>query len=217
MKAIRWIAPLALVVLVATSAEARVHRRQLDDPHKDYTQRGIQLYAGFGGQGYRIEDHNFDYLEERESNGSFFFGMGVGLDRGVSMFIEGTGSDHETDFGDVTFGTAMVGIKYTPNSGYRYMTQPYGKIAVGGMYLDQGDSPYAIRDRHDDHNGYIGPAVGIALGVDHFIGRRTALFGEVGLTTGQFDQRVIDGHQHELDDAIAVTSAHIQFGLRFRL
>ncbi len=217
MKAKRWITTLALVALVASSTEARVRRSQLSDPHNDYTQRGIQLYAGFGGQGYRIEDHNYDYLDERESNGSFFFGMGIGLDRGVSLFLEGTGSDHETDFGNVTFGTAMLGIKYAPNSGHRYMTQPYGKVSLGGIFLDQGESPYAIRHRHDDNNGYMGPAFGIALGIDHFIGRRTAIFGEAGLTTGQFDTRIIDGHEHELADEIAVTSAHIQFGLRFRL
>lgn len=199
------------------SADARIRQRDLVDPHKDYTQRGFQLYAGFGAQGYEIEDADYSALDQLDDGGSFFFGAGLGLDRGVSLYFEGTGSEHPTAIGDVVFGTGMVGIKYAPNSGHRHMWQPYGKFALGGMFLFEDDSPYHVRNRHDDDNGYVGPAVGIALGIDHFIGRRTAIFGEVGLTSGQLDTRVIDDEEFELADDIDVTSGRVQFGLRFRL
>lgn len=66
-------------------------------------------------------------------------------------------------------------------------------------------------------NSYVGPTVGIALGIDHFIGRRTAIFGEVGMTSGQLDTRIINDEEFELADDTDVTSGRVQFGLRLRL
>jgi hypothetical protein len=217
----RWIKIAAAVVgfclAMAATSEGRIRKSELVDPHKDYTQRGFQLYLGFGAQDYEIEDADYGELEQLDDGASIFFGASIGLDRGVALFFEGTGSEHPTPMGDVVFGTGMIGIKYAPNSGYRHQWQPYGKFALGGVFLYEDESPYKVRDRYDDDNGYAGPAVGIALGSDYFIGRRTAIFGEIGLTSGKLDKRVIDDEEYELADDIDVTSGRIQFGLRFRL
>ena len=204
------------LAMMAT-ADARIRKNDLVDSHNDFTQRGVQLYAGFGAQDYEIEDMDYAWLNQLEDGGSFFFGVGVGIDRGLSLYFEGNASEHPTQLGDVVFGTGMVGVKYAPNSGHRHMWQPYGKVALGGMFLFEDESPYKIRDRHSDDNGYLGPAAGIALGIDHFIGRRTAIFGEIGMTSGQLDTRIIDDEEFELQDDIDVTSGRVQFGLRFRL
>jgi hypothetical protein len=214
-----WIAAavVGLAILGTGSAEARVRYRDLKDPHKDYTQRGIQVYLAFGGQSYTIEDDDYEFLDEFESNGSFMFGISLGLDRGLSVYFEGDGSEHETPQGTMTFGYGHFGIKYAPNSGYRHRWQPYGKFSFGGAFLWEDETPYAIRHRHDDDNGYLGPSVAFALGVDRFIGRRTALFLEVGMLSGQLDTRVIDDRESDLADDIALTSGRVLFGLRFRL
>lgn len=117
----------------------------------------------------------------------------------------------------MTFGFGQIGLKYAPNSGYRHLWQPYGKLSFGGLYLFEDQSAYALRRHHDGDNGYVGHSVGMALGVDRFIGRRTALFAEAGLTTGALDTRVIDGHNSNLADDVAITSGRLQFGFRFRL
>jgi hypothetical protein len=211
------VAAASLTLALAATSDARIRQRDLEDSHKDYTQRGVQIYAGFGAQEYEVEDIDYADLDQLDDGGAFFFGVGLGLDRGVSLYFEGTASEHPTLTGDVVFGTGMIGVKYAPNSGHRHLWQPYGKFALGGMFLFEDESPYKFRDRHDDDNGYMGPAVGIALGIDHFIGRRTAIFGEIGLTSGQLDTRVIDDEEFDLVDDIDVTSGRIQFGLRFRL
>lgn len=211
------VAVAGFCLAMAATSDARIRKGELVDPHKDYTQRGFQLYAGFGAQGYEIEDADYSALDQLDDGGSFFFGAGLGLDRGVSLYFEGNASEHPTQLGDVVFGTGMVGLKYAPNSGHRHLWQPYGKFALGGMFLFEDESAYEIRDRHDNDTGYMGPAVGIAFGVDHFIGRRTAIFGELGLTSGQLDKRVINDEEFDLVDDIDVTSGQVQFGLRFRL
>lgn len=204
------------LAMIATS-DARIRRGGGSTPARDgYTQRGVQLYAGFGAQNYKIEDIDYAGLDQLDDGGSFFLGVGVGLDPKFSLYFEGTASEHPTEIGDMVFGTGMVGVKYTPNTGHRHTWQPYGKVAVGGMFLFEDESHYRIHDHYDD-NGFMGPAVGIAFGLDHFVGRRTAIFGELGLTAGVLDTRIINDYEYELRDDIDVTSSRIQFGLRFRL
>ena len=111
------------LAMIAT-ADARIRKNDLVDSHKDYTQRGVQLYAGFGAQDYEIEDMDYAGLNQLEDGGSFFFGVGVGIDRGLSLYFEGSASEHPTQLGDFVFGTGMVGVKYAPNSGHRHMWQP---------------------------------------------------------------------------------------------
>ncbi|MEW5702818.1 MAG: hypothetical protein AB1792_11405 [Candidatus Zixiibacteriota bacterium] len=211
-----WIA-VAMVTLTSATADARIRYRDLRDPNMDYTQKGFQIYAGLGGQSYTIDDDDYDYLDELDSDGSFFFGLALGIDRSISLFFEGNGSEHNTPQGDMTFGYGHFGIKYAPNSGYRHLWQPYGKVSFGGVFLWEDQTRYAMRHRHEDDNGYFGPSVGLALGIDKFIGRRTALFAEVGMLSGQLDTRVINDDDYELADDIAITSGRVQFGLRFRL
>ncbi len=204
-------------VMIATS-EARIRRGGESTPARDgYSQRGVQLYAGFGGQNYEIEDIDYAGLDQLDDGGSFFLGVGIGLDPKFSLYFEGNASEHPTEIGDVVFGTGMVGVKYTPNTGHRNKWQPYGKVALGGMFLFEDEPHFRIHDHYNDDNGFMGPAASVALGIDHFIGRRTAIFGELGLTAGQLDTRVIDDYAYELRDDIDVTSSRIQFGLRFRL
>lgn len=202
------------MAMVAT-ADARIRKSELVDPERDYTQRGFQIYAGLGGQDYEVEDADYAALDQLDDAGAFFLGLGLGVSDNVSLYLEGNASEHPTLIGDQVFGTALVGIKYAPNSGHRNRWQPYGKFGLGGMALLEDDSHNG--HHHDDANGYIGPAASLALGVDHFIGRRTAIFGEIGVTSGQLDTRVIDDQEYELMDEIDVTSSRIQFGLRFRL
>lgn len=204
------------LAMVATS-DARIRQTGLVDSHRDFTQRGVQIYAGFGGQGYEIGDHDYAGLNQLDGGGSFFLGLGIGLDRGLALYLEGNASKHPTPTGDFVFGTGMVGIKYAPNTGPRHRTQPYGKLGLGGMILLEDDAPYNVRHHHSGNYGYAGPAIGVAVGLDHFVGRRTAIFGELGLTAGQLDTRIIDDHEFDLMDDIDVTSGRVQFGLRFRL
>ena len=112
------------VMALMGRADARMRCKDLKDPHKDFTQRGFQVYAGLGGQSYTIEDRDFQALDELKSRGMFFFGMGIGLDRAVSLFLEGNGSDHTASSGNYTFGMGLFGIKYAPNSGFRHLWQP---------------------------------------------------------------------------------------------
>jgi len=211
-----WIglAAIGAVLLAAAPSEARVRQRDLSDPDRDYTQRGFQLYFGFGGQGYEISDNEYSFLDETKSDGMFFAGAALGVDRGVSLYFEATGSEHTTDLGDMTFGYAHVGVKYAPNTGYRHRWQPYGKASFGGIYLVEDNNRHL---RHDDEDGYFGPSIGLGAGTDVFISRRTALFGEVGLLYGKFDHIVVDGDDRELLDDIGITSGRLQFGIRFRL
>jgi len=205
------------LAMIATS-DARIRKGSEAARASDgYSQRGIQLYAGFGGQNYEIEDLDYAGLDQLDGGGSFFLGLGIGIDPKLSLYFEGNASEHPTALGDVVFGTGMVGVKYTPNTGHRHMWQPYGKLALGGMFLFDDESPYRIHNRHNDDNGFVGPAASITLGIDHFIGRRTAIFGELGLTAGQLETRIIDDYEYELRDDIDVTSGRVQFGLRFRL
>ena len=210
------VAALFVILLTAAPSEARIRHRDLSDPDRDYTQRGFQLYFGFGGQGYEIEDNGYDFLDERQSDGMVFFGAALGVDRGVSLYFEATGSEHTTDLGDMTFGYAHVGVKYAPNTGYRHRWQPYGKASFGGVYLVEDDDCHHLRC-NDDDNGYFGPSIGLGAGTDFFISRRTALFGEVGVVYGKFDHMVVDGDDRELVDDVGVTSGRVLFGIRFRL
>ena len=209
------IAALFVILLSAAPSEARIRHSDLNDPDRDYTQRGFQLYFGFGGQGYEIEDNGYSFLDERQSDGMVFVGAALGVDRGVSLYLEATGSEHTTDLGDMTFGYAHVGVKYAPNTGYRHRWQPYGKASFGGVYLVEDNSHHHHHDRDDD--GYFGPSIGLGAGTDFFISRRTALFGEVGVVYGKFDHMVIDGDDRELVDDVGVTSGRVLFGIRFRL
>jgi hypothetical protein len=207
-----------LFLAMFATSDARVRRGSDAAPGRDgYSQRGVQLYAGFGGQNYEVDDNDYAGLDQLDDGGSFFLGVGIGLDPKLSLYFEGNASEHPTELGEVVFGTGMVGVKYTPNTGHRHTWQPYGKVALGGMFLFEDESPYRIHNHHHDDNGFVGPAASVALGIDHFIGRRTAIFGELGLAAGQLDTRVIDDYEYELRDDIDVTSSRIQFGLRFRL
>ena len=207
---------LAGLILTAAPAEARVRHRSRPAAGQDYTQGGFQLYGGFGGQGYQIEDNDYNFLNERSSDGMFFLGAAVGLGSNVSLFLEGAGSEHATDIGDVSFGYAHLGLKFAPNADRRRSWQPYGKISAGGMFLFEEDS-YDHAWHHRDHNGYTGPSVALAIGVDKFLSRHAALYGEVGMMMGRFDTQVVNGRDYDLADDIGVTSARLQIGLRLRL
>ena len=205
---------VALLLVAQTANAQRRHHRNLVDPRYDYTQGGFQLYAGFGGQGYEIEDNDYQYLDELDSDGMFFLGAAFGLNPRTSLYIEGAGSDHVTSVGNMTFGFAHIGVKYAPNTGYRNPWQPYGKASVGAIFLLEDNHAYDCDCRD---NGYVGPSLGLGVGVDRFISRRAALFGELGVLLGRFDSRIIDGEDYELVDKVGVTSGRLQFGLRFRL
>jgi len=212
-----WIglAAIGAILFAAAPSEARIRHRDLNDPDRDYTQRGFQLYFGFGGQGYEISDNEYSFLDETNSDGMFFAGAALGVDRGVSLYFEATGSEHTTELGDMTFGYAHVGIKYAPNTGYRHRWQPYGKASFGGIYLVEDHSHHRLHN--DDEDGYFGPSIGLGAGTDYFLSRRTALFGEVGVLYGKFDHMVVDGNDRELLNDAGITSGWVQFGIRFRL
>jgi hypothetical protein len=214
-----WIglAALSAILLTAAPSEARIRHRDLKDPGWDYTQQGFQLYFGFGGQGYEIEDNDYSFLDESESDGLFFVGAALGVDRGVALYFEASGSEHYTELGDMTFGYAHVGVKYAPNTGYRHRWQPYGKASFGGIFLVEDDNHHHLHCDNDDDDGYFGPSIGLGAGTDYFISRRTAIFGEVGLMYGKFDHIVIDGDDHDLADDVGITSGRVLFGIRFRL
>jgi hypothetical protein len=214
-----WIGLAALfaLLLVAAPSEARIKHRDLKDPGKDYTQQGFQLYFGFGGQGYEIEDSDYSFLDETASDGLFFVGAALGVDRGTSLFFEASGSEHATELGNMTFGYAHVGVKYAPNTGYRHRWQPYGKASFGGIFLVEDDNRHRFAQHADEDDGYFGPSIGLGAGIDRFISRRTAIFGEVGLMFGKFDHIVIDGNDHDLADDVGLSSGRVMFGIRFRL
>ena len=207
---------LFLVLFTAASADARVRHRELRDRGRDYTQQGFQLYFGVGGQGYEIEDDDYSFLNESESDGLFFAGAALGVDRGVALYIEAAGSEHNTELGDMTFGYAHVGVKYAPSTGYEHRWQPYGKASFGGVFLVEDNDRHFMNHRDDD-DGYFGPSIGLGAGTDWFISRRTALFGEVGLLLGKFDEVVIEGDDYDLADDIGISSGRVLFGIRFRL
>jgi hypothetical protein len=214
-----WVgfATVLAVLVAAAPSDAHVKRRRLKDPGRDYTQGGFQLYFGFGGQGYEIEDNDYSFLDEFDSEGLFFVGAAVGLDRGLALYFEGSGSEHDTPVGDMTFGYAHVGLKYAPNTGRRHRWQPYGKASVGAVFLFEDDDRHYLRRYDRDDDGYFGPSIGLAAGVDRFISRRTALFAEVGLLFGELDHVVVDGEDVELADDVGVSSGRLLFGIRFRL
>ena len=223
MKTIRTVvvamgAGVALSWLTATSVEARIHdhrsRRHVE--RNRYTQEGFQIYAGFGGQGYQTEDNDYEFLDDRGSEGMFFLGAAVGLGDEVSLFLEGAGSHHETGIGDVTFGYTHLGLKIAPATGLDRSWQPYGKISGGAMFLLEGERHHGGWN-HDDNAGYVGPSFALGIGVDKFLNRHVALYGEVGMMMGRLDTRVVDGHDYDLGDDIGVTSARLQFGIRLRL
>jgi hypothetical protein len=211
-----WGVVAVLAVLVAAvPSEARIKYKHLTDPRRDYTQRGFQLYLGFGGQGYEIRDRDYEFLDELDSDGMFFFGAALGVDRGTALYFEVTGSEHDTPLGHKVFGYGHVGVKYAPNTGYRHPWQPYGKASFGAVYLAEND--YDDCRCSDEDDGYVGPSIGLGLGIDRFISRRAALFAEVGVIIGRFEQQIIDGEDYDLADDIGLNSGRIQFGLRFRL
>jgi hypothetical protein len=209
---------LAVVLMIAPDAGARIKFRNLEDKKRDYTQRGLQIYAGIGSQSYNIDEESHQYLEDlNDDRGLGFVGVAIGLDRGLALFLEGSGSEHHTAIGDVTFGNAHVGFKFAFATGHRHMWQPYAKASIGATFLMEDGRRRFSHHRDDDDNGYFGPSLGFAAGLDRFIGRRTALFGEIALITGEFQQIVIDGKEHDLAHDIGVTSGKVQFGIRFRL
>ncbi len=208
---------LAVLLMIATSADARIRHRDLRDPGRDNTQRGFQLYAGFGGQGYEIKDRDYDFLRELDSDGMFFLGAAIGLDRDLALYLEGGASEHLTPIGPVDFGHVQLGLKYAFKTGYRNPWQPYGKASVGAIALNERYTDRYSPYYDDDDNGYVGPSFGLGFGIDRFISRRAAIFGEVGFLFGRFDHRVIDGREYDLYDDVGVSSGRLQFGLRLRL
>jgi hypothetical protein len=211
-------AGIVLSLLTTTSIEARIrdHRSRRHIERNHYTQAGLQLYAGFGGQGYQIEDNDYAFLDDRGSEGMFFLGAAVGLGDEVSLFLEGAGSHHETGIGDISFGYTHLGLKVAPATGLDRSWQPYGKISGGAMFLLEGDRHHG-RWTDDDNDGYVGPSFALGIGVDKFLSRNLALYGEVGMMMGRLDTRVVDGHDYDLADNIGMTSAKLQFGIRLRL
>jgi hypothetical protein len=209
---------VAGVLVSSQLADARVRgRRQVRRVEREnYTQAGFQLYAGFGAQGYEIVDDDYEQLDDQGSEGMLFLGAAVGVSDQVAIFLEGAGSEHETDMGDVTFGYTHIGLKFAPNAGRGRSWQPYGKISVGAMFLFEEDHSHIGWYHHDD-DGYAGPSATLAIGIDKFLNRHAAIYGEVGMMMGRFDSRIVDGHDHELADKFGATSAKLQLGIRFRL
>lgn len=206
------------VLAIGTPTEAKIrHRRPSREPVREsFNQGGFQLYAGLGGQGYQIEDSDYEFLDDRGSEGMFFLGAAVGLGDEVSLFVEGAGSQHQTDIGDVTFGYTHVGLKVAPSASSGRSWQPYGKISAGAMFLLEDNQSHDSWHHHD-RDGYSGPSVALTIGVDKFLSRHAALYGELGAMMGRLDTRVIDGRDRNLADNIGVTSARLQFGIRVRL
>ncbi len=203
---------------ISTPSEARIrNRRPSREPAREsFNQRGFQLYAGLGGQGYEIEDNDYAFLDDRGSEGMFFLGAAIGLSKDVSLFLEGAGSQHQTDIGDVVFGYTHIGLKVAPTAGNGRSWQPYGKISAGGMFLLEDDHPNDSWHHHD-RNGYTGPSVALTVGIDKFLSRHAALYGELGAMMGRLETRIIDGQDHDLAHNVGVTSARLQFGIRVRL
>ncbi|MEW5874129.1 MAG: hypothetical protein AB1752_02970 [Candidatus Zixiibacteriota bacterium] len=205
----------ALLLTQDADARMRPRHRDMSDPYRDYTQGGVSLYAAFGGQGYEIHDDDYADFEDYEDRGFFSLGLGIGLDRRTSLFVEGIGSEHDSPVGDLSFGHLHLGIKYAPNTGPDHKWQPYGKASVGASFLMEDDREYD--GRHHGDNGFMGPSFGLGLGIERFVSRRAALFGEAGMIWTEFNQAIIDGEDYDLLDDFNTTSGRLQFGLRFRL
>ncbi len=208
-----------VVFCVATTAttDARIRAREVPMTRPGNSEEGVSLYGGLGIQDYEIEDIDYEGLSQLDDGGSFLLGAGVGVSQGTSLYLELAASEHPTIYGDHVFGTGMVGVKFAPNSRNVRQCQPYGKLGLGAMFLFQDRTWFHNGSHHRDDISYTGPAIGMALGIDQFVGDRVALFGEVGLNAGFLDKQFVDYDEYELIDDIDVTSARVQFGMRFRL
>jgi hypothetical protein len=200
------------LALIATS-DARIRPRTAPLALSFDSEEGISLYLGLGSQGYEILDTDYDGLDQLDDGGALLIGGSAGVAPGASLFVEIAASEHSTTLGDHIYGTAMAGGKYAPNSRNGNEWQPYGKLSVGAMFLEESDS----RHHCDCNVSYVGPAIGFAFGLDKFVSPSVALFGEVGLTAGLLNTQFVEYDEYELADDIDVTSGRVQFGLRFRL
>jgi hypothetical protein len=126
------------------------------------------------------------------------------------------GSGHDSPVGDLNLGHVHVGVKYAPNTGANHRWQPYGKASVGASFLMEDNERYYPHDGYGD-NGFVGPSLGLGIGVEHFLSRRAALFGELGVNWMKFNHAIIDDESYDLIDDFTATAGRLQFGLRLRL
>lgn len=200
------------MAMISTS-DARIRPRTSPHAGSFDSEEGISLYVGLGNQDYKIMDADYDGLDQLDDGGALLIGGSAGVAPGASLFIEIAASEHPTTLGDHIYGTAMAGGKFAPNSRNGNAWQPYGKLSVGAMFLEESDSR-----RHCNCDiSYVGPAIGLAFGLDKFVSPSVALFGEIGITAGLLNTQFVEYDEYELADDIDVTSGRVQFGLRFRL
>jgi hypothetical protein len=200
------------LAMIATS-DARIRPRTALPTRSFDSEEGISLYFGLGTQDYEVMDTDYDGLDQLDDGGALLIGASAGVGPGASLFVEVAASEHPTTLGDHIYGTAMVGGKFAPNSRHGKQWQPYGKLSLGAMFLEESDS----RHHCDCDVSYAGPAIGLAFGLDKFVSPSVALFGEVGLTAGLLNTQFVEYDEYELSDEIDMTSGRLQVGLRFKL
>lgn len=206
-------ATMGFTLAMLATSDARIRPRTAPPARNFDSEEGVSLYVGLGSQDYEIMDADYDGLDQLDNGGALLIGGSAGVAPGASLFIEIAASEHPTTLGDHIYGTAMAGGKFAPNSRNGNAWQPYGKLSVGAMFLEESDS----RRQCDCEVSYVGPAIGLAFGLDKFVSPTVALFGEVGFTAGLLNTQFVEYDEYELADDIDVTSGRVQFGLRFRL
>jgi hypothetical protein len=197
------VATLGLLVLLSGTAGAQNSPGSIGP---DYRQGRLQIYTGYGGSYYSIDDRDFDVLDDESENlYSYVTGVGVRVYRGMSLYAQGVISAHFVEVGsseDVFWrGEGTLGFRVTPWQGARYHTQPYAKLGIGTMWLKSYRSAgFACWQA--------------ALGIDHYVGRRVALYGEINASTANLN-RTNDGDP--LADNLRLTTLSVHVGLTFRV
>lgn len=197
------VATLGLLVLMVGTAGAQ---GRSGDSGPEYRQGRLQVYTGYGGSYYSIDDRDFDVLDDESENlYSYVTGVGVRVYRGMSLYAQGVISAHFVEVGSSEDlfgrGEGTLGLRVTPWQGARYHTQPYAKLGIGTMWL----------------KSYRSAGFGCwqaALGIDHYVSRRAALYGEIIASTANLD-RTNEGDPLNDDLRLTTLSAHV--GLSFRV
>lgn len=197
------VATLGLLVLISGTAGAQ---NGSGGPGDEYRQGRLQVYTGYGGSYYSIDDRDFDVLDDDSENlYSYVTGVGVRIYRGMSLYAQGVISAHFVEVGDSEdvfwLGEGTLGLRLTPWQGARHHTQPYVKLGIGTTWLES----------------YRSAGIGCrqtALGIDHYVGRRAALYGEIIASTANLDR---DNDGAPLTDDLRLTTLSMHVGLTFRV